>query len=194
MGDLFRLTQHFHLGANTGACVFHYEGVGGSNSAYDLALAFANAVLPAWSIVAPFAQAFDDTVVVNLDDPSDYGAWPFAITGSVIGDVYPPHVSLSYILTRQTRAIRNGHKRIGFVAEIMSTDGVNIIGAKQQDVDDLATQMGAVIYGVPAQNEYAPRIVRYDKAPPYTYTLFGSVGSCIFKGIGSCNSRKVRFP
>lgn len=100
----------------------------------------------------------------------------------------PPFVTATFQLVREERTTRNGSKRIGGVCEADVTSGVWT--GSSTLLTDIENGMKAdIVSGIATLCN--PVIVRHPITVPLVSPVLAHVGDCVFKSIGSQNTRKL---
>jgi len=174
--------------------VFVYEQTAGSGNASTLAEAFQSDVLAAIVNIISGNTTYTQLDVINLDNTSDFHTMALTEVGAIAGEALPPFVTAAFEYVRADRAVQNGRKSFGVIAESSQSNGfatpdyVTACGlvatALESDVEDTATSSlwEPVIWRRPGT--YASGVVT---APGEFYPINGVV----FKRISTQNTRKI---
>lgn len=100
----------------------------------------------------------------------------------------PSFTSLGFLLQRESLVTRNGYKRYGGISEgnISGNTYVGGMGTIHDIEVGLAADLTAGIITIAE-----PVIVKRPIAVPVTTYLYSSIGSAIFRGVGTQNTRKA---
>lgn len=100
----------------------------------------------------------------------------------------PSFTSLGFLLQRESLVTRNGYKRYGGISEgnISGNTYVGGMGTIHDIEVGLAADLTAGIVTIAE-----PVIVKRPIAVPVTTYLYSSIGSAIFRGVGTQNTRKA---
>lgn len=111
----------------------------------------------------------------------------YPIAGAAGSDSLPPYASYGFQLIRENRNTRNGYKRFAGVTEANQTDGIYTGGSTP--ITDLETALAAdMVIGLITEAE--PVIVKHPVVVPAGSYIYSSIGSALFRGIGTQNTRK----
>lgn len=170
--------------------VYYYEQVGattgGPNDAHGLANAMIDIVFQTERLIVSNHVVFDRVEAICLSNDLDFWTELFDANtfGAVASEALPPFVAWDFKLVRETRASRNGRKRIGGVPESFQNKGVVVLGAAADAVNDHAATLGGSIASISFGGTWVPKIYRWNPE-----AIFGVVG-CDYVKITSQNSRK----
>jgi hypothetical protein len=193
-GDIIRITDIQSFLGQTLLNVYFYqlnlEGVFLTGYLADIALHFTEAVVTPVSGVQDVTLSHTSLFLENLSNGVDILTYTtdFPIDGTIPGaDVFPPYVSLGFQLIREERTTRNGYKRIGGISESSVTAGV--IDLPSSLIEDVQNGMKAdIVSGLATLCN--PVIVRHPITIPLVSPVFSHVGDCLFKSVGTQNTRK----
>lgn len=196
VGDHYSLVLRGHS-SGSGVAIqnqFIYELTDGTGTAMAFGDYWEANVLPSILGILSSATVVDDLYVVNLDDPSDFHVTVSGATGVVGDEAMPPFVAFEFEYVRTTRAINNGRKSFGLVAEGSVTGGV-ISGATATAAAALADLLGSNLTDVVGPKTWAPRLWRR----PGTYAsgvvsapgLFYPVQEVNYRRVSTQNTRKI---
>lgn len=131
-----------------------------------------------------------DNLTNNLDQYTFTAATPS--TGQVPSASEPSQTALSFKMVRSTRVTRNGSKRVGGIAVGLITDpkGQSLAAAATTiAIQDAFAAPVDVVISVGKELTLVPVIIRRPAADA-PVTVFNYVAACIYRGVGSQNSRK----
>jgi hypothetical protein len=200
INDLYelRLFQHSASDNIDIVQVFHYQQTAGAAGAASdqLTATFLANVVPKIRDIQNSDVTNELIECINYQNDADFTT--DVITGSAglatgYGDPLPSFIVSSFILTRTTRALRNGHKRFSGLSEGM-VNVRNLSGAVLTNAGTLAAVLGQVL---PASSyQFTPIIYgkpipdRPGKPSPRTEPVWCTVGSAAFQGVSTQNTRK----
>lgn len=196
VGEIYQIRDYqtwSALTANPYLNVYHYQVATGDPSvgANAVVNAFIVNMLPALIGIQSDQMYHNLIEVINLDNPADFDSGvPTTLqgTGTRAGNSLPASDAWSFIYNRATRAVRNGWKRIGRVAESDQVNGFAEV-AFVPALNVTAAAMGAPLsVGI---GTIVPRIVRVTgpTGGPFTYTAF-PISSVSFRHLGTQDTRK----
>jgi len=193
LGDLLRFTDRQTFLGQTVLNVYFYRitSITGLDATYlD--------VLGAWfvdNVITPVASLQSDDVshvelfmesITNGVDINSYTT-DLPIAGAASGDNLPPYTSYGFQLIRESRVTRNGYKRFAGVTEPNQTNGVYTGGSTP--ITDIENALKSdIVIGLVTVAE--PVIVKHPITVPMASYEYASIGDCLFKGIGTQNTRK----
>jgi len=195
-GDHYLVTLRAHAltsgSANQNAFVYlQQEGTG---DAARLNVAFIADIVP--SIIALCADQYicDDVLTINLDNPDDFDTEVIGLAGTVTGQHLPIYNAWAFEYTRTTRAIQNGRKAIGIIAEPDSENGIATSDALAR-LTTLENALAGEIDDAVTTSSWRPQLWRR----PGTYVsgvvsapgLFYEVDDVRYVRISTQNTRKI---
>jgi hypothetical protein len=161
VGDRFLLTLRGESVTNAQAIqnVFAYELTAGAGSCVDLNTVWVTTVLISVQNITSTGFIINDISTVNLDDPSDFDIHSIGSAGIKVGDQMPSFVAFEFEYQRATRAVNNGRKAFGLVAESTVSNGGADAGIIT-DLNILAGQLESPIISLAPAATWTPRIFR----------------------------------
>jgi len=196
VGDRYLLTLRAHSSDNSQSIqnVFAYELTVGPGGANALATGFIANTLPLIATVVSAQTFYDDAVVINLDDPTDYATVAISGPGSVGGDSMPTFCAWDFEYIRTSRIVNNGRKSIGMIGEASQVGGLPTSGTAT-DLAALADALGDTQLATAGLSEWEPKIFRR----PGTYASgvvaapgqFFDVADVVFRRLSTQNTRKT---
>lgn len=171
-----RLIQTYGVAGKTMENVFFYNHTAGLGVAIDLAQVFENVMLPLINTMQTATIQNSLIKVINLGDLGDFIDYPLTGGGNVSDDTMPPYVAVGYSLKVNTRAVRQGSKRIGGIPEGVVSYGVIDNAPYIVKVNTLKTALQEELSDV--SDTYLPIVIKRVKEPvvgtvplQYTYRL-----------------------
>lgn len=194
-GNHYILTLQGEDARNGQACqnVFCYQQVAGTGSHQALLDRFGDTQFPAiMNILSDYWRPVQ-LVVINLDDPTDYGNLITAVGGQVTGEAEPSFVAAAFEIVRSSRAFNNGRKSFGPIAQadVLQNGPSDDMRAR---CNTLAALLLDPIADVDTSSSFVPRIWRR----PGTYASgvvaapgqFNAPSGVVFRSISSQLTRK----
>jgi len=196
VGDRYLLTLRAHSVDNSQSIqnVFAYELTVGPGGANTCAIAFATNIMPAIEAVISVQTFYDDCVVINLDDPTDYQTFVISGTGAVTGDSMPTFCAWEFEYIRTNRTVNNGRKSFGVLSEASQSNGEPLSGVVT-NLATLANSLADELQEVSGPSRWEPKIFRR----PGTYLSgtvaapgqFFDVDDVVFRRLSTQNTRKT---
>ena len=171
--------------------VYAYELNSGTVTAADVALAFETQVQTSVMGAIVGGTTIDNIQVYNLEVPDDFAIISSALSGLSSGDGMPPYVSMSILYRRASRAVRNGHKRLGGVSEAHQSQGV-LDSATIAILNDFALASATPLIGTSPAFTATPKIWRRARLHPtvFTDTFFDIASAVVNENLTTQNTRK----
>lgn len=172
-----------------------YEQMAGAGDAESLSDVFTENTTGFFAKVANIQSnqfSWVDCDTFNLDDLADWHGEGVNDVGTVVDTSLPPFVCWSFRLARQTRAVRDGHKRIAGVPHSWVANGV-YNGTGVTDMTAFLVYLTSTLSDL-AGNTWSPRIFRRAGSMKGNLPLvneYFTIGAADLKGVGSQNSRKL---
>jgi hypothetical protein len=196
VGDRYLLTLRAHSLDNSQSIqnVFAYELTVGPGGAHTAAVAFATNIMPAIEAVISVQTFYDDVVVINLDDPTDYETFVISGTGALTGESMPTFCTWAFEYIRTDRTVNNGRKSFGLLAESSANSGRPTSGT-ETNLFTLADALAAELQEVSGPSRWEPKIFRR----PGTYLSgtvaapgqFFDVSDVVYRSLSTQNTRKT---
>lgn len=127
----------------------------------------------------------------NLSNNLDFFELPSGLTGEVAAasdNLAPSFVTVGFQLIRESLATRNGYKRFSGLNDLQIQGNLFIISPADADAIEAALASDIVLSLVTVAE---PVIVRRPITPPVAPGyVYSSIGSAIFRGLGTQNTRK----
>lgn len=197
LGDHYQLTQRGVVIETTHPVenVWVYEQIAGGGNYNDFALAWLDDIWPSYQALSNNHYRLNEIYIVNLDNLDDFGTVAVDEVGSVDSAGLPSYDTWGFKLTRTTRAVQNGRKFVGLIAETDQDNGLPTVGAVTR-LTAMEIKLIANISYPLDDAIYAPRIWRR----PGTYAdgtvsapgLFYPIGSAAFTKITTMKTRDDR--
>jgi len=196
LNDYYLVTVRGHANASGTAIqnTFPYQMTTGVGTAADMADAFATNVALQMRAISHAQYVQDDLYVVNLSDPDDFTTLIIDEPGLEGGEFLPIYNSWEFGILRTTRAIQNGRKAIGIIAESDQENGVaaSVITA---GLALMAVKMLATISNALSSASFSPRLWRR----PGTYAggavaapgVFWPIANVTYNRISTQSTRKI---
>ena len=192
--DILRITDRQVLYGQTVLNVYFYQlqdtGEFGEGYLDSIALHFTEAVVtPVSAIQSPDIQ-HNEIYLENLTNGVDILTYAdgYPLVGTNTGAALPPFVSAGFQLIRESRATRNGSKRIAGIREADVTNGLWV--GDPDFITDIENGMAAdLVEGLATLCH--PIILRHPVTVPLVSPVFSNIGECQYRAIGSQNTRKL---
>lgn len=193
-GDIIRITDRQVCLGQQMLNVYFYQlqndGTFLSGYLDTIALHFTEAVVTPVAVIQDDQLTHTELFLENLTNGVDILTYTdgYPIQGTITAvDLMPPFVSLGFQLLREERNTRNGYKRIGGISESIVTSG--IYSGDPTWVTDIENGMKAdLVEGLATLCH--PIILHHPFTVPLTSPVFSNVGDCVFRGVGTQNTRK----
>lgn len=167
--------------------VFAYKQISATGNNERLFEAFVSDVLPAILDVLSEATIFTAIDVVNMETLADFGTYGLtAQEGVDTGDSMPPFVTWEFEYLRTTRAINNGRKAIGIMAESRVLNG-EATADIQPFLEALAVAFETNLTNSIDTSIYSPQLWRR----PGTYSSGAVAAPGVFWDIAGVEYRRV---
>lgn len=196
-GNLYQVKFNQGWGAPTGKPilnVFYFRqnaGSVGSEALLNLLDFYYTPLIKAIQTVSVYYKSWE---AINLDDPGDYAVHGVdGDHGEALGETLPRFVCWSFIMSRVTRACRNGHKRFCGVGENFQASGILDGTAMADALSDLANVLDDTLPTADNSANWSPRIYRPHTVRPGKPDLERAdfpIGAVVYQGITTQNSRK----
>lgn len=120
IGNVFKLVLNSKLGLKPFTNVFHYRQTFGVTGGEILAQEWINEVFPHIQSVVTVNTEFVSVEWLNYDNLADFGVDDSIAgqTGARAGESLPTFNTWGFQYNRETRATRNGSKRLGLISEL----------------------------------------------------------------------------
>lgn len=162
IGDKYVVTLHSHesgVTANPFINVFAYQANNGLGTAADLAEVFETDLLAFLINVVSNITIFDQIEVINLDNTLDYDTRVVGSFGTRAGEYLPRFNAWEFEYIRADRAVHNGRKAFGLLAETDVVNGVADVGISGA-LATLEGSMAVPLIGSITGGNYGPKIYR----------------------------------
>jgi len=137
---------------------------------------------------------YDDCVVINLDDTTDYQTFAISGTGAITGESMPTFCAWAFEYIRTDRTVNNGRKSFSLIGE-NSQEGGDPTSGTLTNLNTLADALADELQEVSGPSRWEPKIFRR----PGTYLSgtvaapgqFFDVDDVVFRRLSTQNTRKT---
>lgn len=188
-GDLYTVRIQYAALFQDMENAFHILQESGTGDSVSLAEAIELNYIPAMKAIQSVSVVYVQTVVVNLDNTTDFATVATSGNGLITGDTMPPYVSWGYTIFSSNTKIRSGGKRVGVPGEASVINGLAIAGIESL-LDVLSVVWNSTFEDTPMLNSYKMVLHTDGNTETAGLPLTVPVRSVLYRRVTTQSSRK----